>query len=107
MGEQEEIGMLTLTREAAQAIRELMDATGVAGVRLHAGSRRFFTDSGPSILIEITQLPDVEDTVLEVEGARIYLGPETLRTLDDKVLHADLSGDEVRFAVFAQQPAQT
>ena len=94
--------MLTLTREAADAIRQLMEAAGVAGVRLHAGTRRFSRDQGPSILIEIAQEPSVEDTVLEAAGARIYLGPETMKTLDDKVLHADLSGEEVRFAVFAQ-----
>ena len=93
---------MQLTRDAAEAIRQLMHAAGVNGVRIHAGTRRFSTDAGPSILIEITQLPDVEDTVLEAEGARIYLGPETARTLDDKVLHADLSGEEVRFAVAAQ-----
>ena len=94
--------MLMLTRDAAEAIRQLMQAAGVAGVRLHAGERRFATDTGPSILLEVTPAPSVEDTILEAEGARIYLGPETARTLDDKVLHADLSGDEVRFAVAAQ-----
>ena len=69
-------------------------------VRLHAGTRRFARDNAPRIQIEIARFPGVEDTVLEVAGARLYLDAETFRTLDDKVLDADLTGPEPRFTVW-------
>jgi iron-sulfur cluster assembly protein len=91
--------MLTLTREAARAIRELTPESG--GVRIHAGSR-FSRGHAPAIQMEFAPCADVDDTVLEAEGARLYLEPATLETLDDKVLDADVAGDEPRFALFEQ-----
>jgi Fe-S cluster assembly iron-binding protein IscA len=91
--------MLTLTREAAQAIRELTETPDADGVRIHAG-RRFSRGRAPALQVELAAGPDVEDTVLEAEGARLYVEPETLRALDDKVLDASVGGDEPRFAVF-------
>lgn len=93
--------MLTLTREAADAIRQLTDAPVADGVRIHAG-RRFARGHGRSLQIEIAAGPDAEDTVLEAAGARLYLQPETMEELDDKVLDADTAGDEPRFAILEQ-----
>jgi Fe-S cluster assembly iron-binding protein IscA len=92
--------MLGLTRESVRAIRELTESDESAdGVRLYAASRRFARANTPSIQIEVAESPGVEDTVLELEGARLYLDSETLRVLDDKVLDADLTGPEPRFAI--------
>ena len=93
--------MLTLTREAARAIRELTETPDADGVRIHAGSR-FSRGHAPPIQMELAHCPDVEDTVLEAEGARLYLEPETLKTLDHKVLDVEDAGDEPRFALFEQ-----
>jgi len=90
--------MLGITREAVRAVRELTEPESVDGLRIHAGSQRF----SRVVQIEVAEAPGVEDTVLEVEGARIYLDGETLRVLDDKVLDADLTGDEPHFAVLQQ-----
>lgn len=98
--------MLTLTREAARAIRELSEAPEADGVRIHAGSR-FSRGHAPEIQVELAPGPDVEDTVLEAEGARLYVEPETLRTLDHKVLDADVDGEEPRFSVFEQGEVST
>ena len=95
--------MLTLTREAAHAIRELTEPESADGVRIHAGTRRFSRADSPSIQIEVAPWPDVDDLVLEVAGARIYLDTETLKAIDDKVLDADLSGEEPHFTLL-QQP---
>lgn len=90
--------MLTLTRKAARAIRELTDTPIAEGVRIYAG-RRF--ERG-SVQIEVASGPDVEDTVLEAEGARLFVEPETMQELDHKVIDADVEGDEPRFAIFEQ-----
>jgi Fe-S cluster assembly iron-binding protein IscA len=92
--------MLMVTLAAVEAILRLMEAEGANGLRLHVGSRRFARV--PAIQVEVALVPEVEDTVLEVNGARLYLGPETHRVVDDKVLDADLTGDEPRFMIYEQ-----
>jgi Fe-S cluster assembly iron-binding protein IscA len=96
--------MLTLTQEAAHAIRCMTEAPVADGVRIHAGSR-FSHGHAPRLQIEIAEGPEPEDMVLEAEGARLYLEPETLEALDDKVLDADAAGDEPRFAILEQPDA--
>ena len=98
--------MLGLTREAVRAIRELTDPESVDGIRIHAGTRRFSRDNGPSILIDSARAPGVEDIVLEAEGARVFLDSETMRVLDDKIVHAYLSGAEPRFVILQAEPAR-
>ena len=90
--------MVGITREAVRAVRELTEPESADAVRIHAGTGRF----SRSIQIEVAEAPGAEDTVLEVEGARICLDGETLRALDDKVLDADLTGDEPHFTVLRQ-----
>ena len=92
--------MLMVTLAAVEAILQLMQAEGANGLRLHVGSRRF--SPVPAVQIEAALMPDAEDLVLEVDGARIYLDPETHKVLDDKVLDADLTGDEPRFMIYEQ-----
>jgi Fe-S cluster assembly iron-binding protein IscA len=96
--------MVAMTRESVRAVRELMENESVNGVRIYAGPRRLARK--PSILVQLADAPDVEETVLEADGAFFYVDGETLKVLDDKVLDADLSGDEPRFAVLPQVEAQ-
>ena len=42
------------------------------------------------------------DTVLEADGARLYVEPETLRVLDHKLLDADITDGNARFALREQ-----
>ena len=74
------------------------------GVRIHAGTGRFSRANAPKIQIEIASFPDVEDSVLEVAGARIYVDGETFKALEDKVLDADLTGPRPRFSLLQQAP---
>lgn len=94
--------MLALTRESVRAIRELTEPESADGVRIHAGTRRFSRDNAPSIQIEVAESPSVEDTVLELDDVRLYLDRETFTVLHDKVLDADLTGEEPHFVVLQQ-----
>ena len=94
--------MLKVTVAGVEAILQMMHAEGASGLRLHVGARRFAPI--PAIQIEAAMLPEVEDVVLEVNGARVYLDPETHKNVDDKVLDADLSGDKPAFMIY-EQPA--
>ena len=92
--------MLMVTVAAVEAILRLMETEEANGLRLHVGSRRFARV--PVVQIEVALVPEVDDTVLEVDGARLYLDPETHKVVDDKVLDADLTGDEPRFMIYEQ-----
>jgi Fe-S cluster assembly iron-binding protein IscA len=92
--------MLMVTVAAVEAILRLTETEGANGLRLHVGSRRFARV--PAVQIEVALVPEVNDTVLEVDGARLYLDPETHKVVDDKVLDADLTGDEPRFMIYEQ-----
>ena len=81
--------MLAFTRDAARAIRVLTASKGADGLRIHAGTRRFSRADAPSMHIELVYGPPVDEVVFEAEGARLYVDSETMRVLNDKVLHAD------------------
>jgi Fe-S cluster assembly iron-binding protein IscA len=83
--------MVGITREGVRAVRELTEGESADGVKIYADPS--------SVQIEVAEAPGVEDTVLEVEDVHIFLDSETMRALDDKVLDADLTGDEPHFTV--------
>jgi Fe-S cluster assembly iron-binding protein IscA len=93
--------MLTLTLAALEAILQLMHTEDANGLRLHVGSRRF--SRVPAIQIEAARQPHADDFVLEIEGAHLYLDPETYKVVDDKVLDADLSGKQPVFLIYQQR----
>jgi hypothetical protein len=94
--------MIGITHEGVRAVRELTEPESVDGVKIYAGPGTSSRESDAAVLIEVAEGPGVEDVVLEVEDVHIFLDSETLRALDDKVLDADLSGDEPHFAVLQQ-----
>ena len=94
--------MLTLTQEAAGAIRQLTSAAPPgAGVRLHIGALLPGGQPAP-VEIEVVPWSDNRDTVLETAGARLYVEPETLRVLDHKLLDAAVTDEGLRFALREQ-----
>jgi Fe-S cluster assembly iron-binding protein IscA len=92
--------MLAFTPEAAVAIRQLMAKTGADGLRIHAGSRRFSRANAPSMHLELVHGPPVDEVVFEAEGARLYADAETVKVLGDKLIHADVTGEEPRFELY-------
>ena len=90
---------LMLTPDAAEAIKGLAEVPGAEGVRISPIAQRLDTTEGPGLQIELAAGPEPEDAVVELEGAHIFLAPEAAETMEDKVLDADITGDQVRFAV--------
>ena len=91
--------MLTITADAAEAIAHaLEEAPEAAGIRIAHGTRSM-NGSGPSLEVEMVPEPEVEDEVIEAEGARLFLDPATAVALDGKVLHAEEDAGEIRFAI--------
>ena len=95
--------MLTMTNNAAEAVRRISDGSGL--------------EPDPGLRISRTALPGGHDArdrdrgraapsdqTVEEGGARIYLEELVVPALDDKVLDAEIEGDQVRFALRDAQP---
>jgi Fe-S cluster assembly iron-binding protein IscA len=100
--------MLSLTPTAAEVVEAIVgqeeDLPETAGMRITSeASGPSANGSGPQrdVRFSVVEAPRAEDEV--VEGARVYVeSGETAELLDDKVLDADLSGEDVRFRLVPQ-----
>jgi iron-sulfur cluster assembly protein len=93
--------MLTVTTDAAEVIRGLMES-GAGGLRISTGPHSL-NGQGPALHVELAEAPEVEDEVVDVEGAQVFVDPAAAEALDDKVLDAETDGGEVAFAVREQE----
>ena len=96
--------LLAITETAATAIRSLTSAqeeSEEAGVRIAA---REGGEVGTAALeISLAAGPAENDQVVEEHGAHVFLEPRAASYLDDKLLDANIDGQQVRFAVSDQR----
>jgi iron-sulfur cluster assembly protein len=92
--------MLTLTTDAAEVIRDLMES-GAGGLRISTGPHSM-NGHGPALHVEVAAAPEVEDEVVDVDGAQVFVDPAAAPALEDKVLDAETDGGELMFAVREQ-----
>jgi iron-sulfur cluster assembly protein len=88
--------MLTITPEAADTIRELVDANELpqgSGLRITA------EEQGEEVSLELdfTDGPEDEDDVVEHEGARVFLDGSAAAVLGNVELSVTPHGDHVHF----------
>ncbi|MEN2740274.1 Fe-S cluster assembly protein HesB [Microbacterium sp. X-17] len=93
--------MLTLTENAASAVKGLI--TRIPDTD-HGGLRIRNTDAqDASFELALVPEPNDEDTVIEVDGARVFVDPVVVDALDDRVLDAKVAEDgSIRFALGVQ-----
>ncbi len=96
--------MLTITTDAATAIKGIVDSADVegGGLRIYAEPQN---DSQASLEIALTPEPGSGDEVVDAEGATVYLEQNAAAYLDDKQLDADIEDEQVRFSITEQPPA--
>jgi Fe-S cluster assembly iron-binding protein IscA len=87
---------MMLTQEAAETIRRLIETPGADGLRISRPPESQ-NGSGPDLQIELVAGAEPDDAVVEADGVRIYLDAGAEETMEDKVLHADVSGEQVQF----------
>lgn len=96
--------MLAITEEAATAIGGILTARELpeqAGVRLSLETGGADGDEQRAgIRLDVVEAPQSGDQVLE--EAPVFLEPQAAEMLDDKLLDADISGEQVQFAVKLQ-----
>ncbi len=98
--------MLHITSAAAAAIEEITgSAPGSAGVRISVLQEASTNGSGPTTVFDFCPAdgPGTGDEVVEEQGVQLFLEPEVAPYLDDKLLDAEINGDEVRFTVEPQE----
>jgi iron-sulfur cluster assembly protein len=93
--------MLTITPDAADALRAVLGAKE-GGVRIATGSVPP-NGNGPNLTLEVVPAPEPDDEIVDTDGARLYLDPVAVETLDGKVLDAEREADAVRFSVFDEE----
>jgi Fe-S cluster assembly iron-binding protein IscA len=96
--------MLTMTDNAAKAVRKISESSGLEpdpGLRISAGAP---TADGTPLELTVTGEAASTDQTVEESGARIYLEEVVAPALDDKVLDAQIEGERVQFALRDAQP---
>jgi iron-sulfur cluster assembly protein len=96
--------VLAITEDAAAAINGIVSSPGLpqsAGLRI-TQELNTEAEEGPrtDLRLSVVAAPEEGDEVLEAE--RIFIDPGAAELLDDKLLDADVAGDEVRFSLDVQ-----
>jgi iron-sulfur cluster assembly protein len=96
--------VLAISEDAATAIRGIVRAPGVpegAGLRI---TREVNTDEEGAprtdLRLSVVAQPEEGDEVLKEE--RVFVDPDAADLLNDKLLDADIVGDDVRFSLDVQ-----
>jgi Fe-S cluster assembly iron-binding protein IscA len=93
--------MLTLTPNAEQAVRKLVAdspiSEEVGGLRIAPGQP---TTEGVPLELTIVGSPEPDDQDAGSADAHVYLEPTAAEALDDKILDAEVEGDNIGFALF-------
>ena len=98
--------MLTLTPNAAEAVRRLVSSApisdDVGGLRIAPGEP---TPDGVPLELTIVGSPEPEDQDAGAPDAHVYLEPTAAEALDDKILDAEVEGDNIGFTLLdASEP---
>jgi Fe-S cluster assembly iron-binding protein IscA len=97
--------MLTITTEAADAIRTVIDAAELpvrGGMRISPASGST-NGRGPTLALEIVDGPDPEDQIVREENATVFVDPIAAAHVDDKTLDADYEpGGDFTFSLREQ-----
>jgi iron-sulfur cluster assembly protein len=96
--------VLAITENAAEVIRAIVrsspqEVPGEPGLRIAASSQE---EQRTAFELTIAALPAEDDEVVEEHGAHVFLDPEAVPYLDDKVLDARVEGDQVGFTLVEQ-----
>jgi iron-sulfur cluster assembly protein len=91
--------MLMITEDAAEVIAQaLTEEPENTGFRI-AETSQAMNGSGPALQMELSPAPEADDEVIEERGVRLFVEPRAARTIDGKVLDAEVEEGEVRFAL--------
>jgi iron-sulfur cluster assembly protein len=94
--------LLHITSAAAAAITAITHSVpGSAGVRITTLPQASTNGHGPVAVFDFYPAPEPNegDEVVEEKGVQVFLEPDVVPLLDDKLLDAEVDGEEFRFTV--------
>ena len=95
--------MLTITPEASQAIRGILDASEAPdGSMFRIAPPEEGTAPGPGLMLSVIDSPPPGDEIVEGEEVSVSIEPSAAALLDDKQLDASVVGEEVNFSIGEQ-----
>jgi iron-sulfur cluster assembly protein len=95
--------VLTITPTAAEAIRAIIQSTDVpdeGGIRISIARQN---GAEASLELALSPAPMEGDSVLEVNGAHVFLDETAAMALEDKLLDAEIDGSEISFGIMEQE----
>ena len=96
--------MLTLTHDAAAAIRGIIDANDLpdeSGLRI---ALEEVEQDQAAVSLAFVAEPEAGDEVVDTEEAQVFLDPQAADLLDDKVLDAAIVEDRIAFSIVDREP---
>ena len=96
--------MLTITENAEHALDAVVaaeDAPEGAGVRISQGVG---ADGQPAVGLALAPAPEPGDAVVDDANVPVFLASEVADLLDDKILDAEVDGDQIAFRL-GEQPS--
>jgi iron-sulfur cluster assembly protein len=96
--------MLAITEDAAAAIEGIVSSSGLpagAGLRI---TQEVNTEAKgePRTDLRLSLVESAEEGDQVLEGTQIFLEPQAAEFLDNKLLDADVEGEDVRFSLDVQ-----
>jgi Fe-S cluster assembly iron-binding protein IscA len=91
--------MLTITSNAAEAIRVILESTEVpeeGGIRISVARQN---GAQASLELAVSPAPLEGDEVLDAQGAHVFLDELAVLALDDKSLDAQIEEGEISFGI--------
>jgi Fe-S cluster assembly iron-binding protein IscA len=98
--------MLTISPEASQAIREILDTSDVpSGSMFRISPPPADTNgaaSGAGLVVSVIETPPPDDQIVRGDEVAVAVDPTAAVMLDDKELDATVMGDQVSFSIGEQ-----
>jgi len=96
--------VLTISPEASQAIRGILEASDVPDGSMFRISPQQGDGASPgaSLVVSVIDTPPPDDQIVEGQEVAVSVDPTAAAILDDKELDATVSGDQVNFSIGEQ-----
>jgi Fe-S cluster assembly iron-binding protein IscA len=100
--------MLTISPEASQAIRGILEGSDVPDGSMFRISPEQTDGSSPgaTLVVSVIDTPPPDDQIVEGDQVAVSVEPTAAAMLDDKQLDATVLGDEISFTI-GEQGEQT
>jgi iron-sulfur cluster assembly protein len=92
--------MLTISPEASQAIRAILNASEAPDGSMFRISPQAQNGASPGgLVVSVTGSPPPDDQIIEGDEVEISVEPTAAMMLDDKKLDATVEGEQVNFSI--------